>query len=183
VEPNPSGLCQCGCGQLAPIARQTDTRLGYVRGKPIRFIRGHVGNLKRRDRLDESLWHLENRGYVTVCWIWNGAPNKRTGYCRVKYRGKFWLPHRAVYEQEVGPIPAGYDVDHLCSQRQCVRPDHLEAVTRAVNIQRSATARLTPDDIELIRRSALSARKIAALLNVGKRTVDDVRRGRTWQQE
>jgi hypothetical protein len=41
TEPNPSGLCMCGCGQPAPIARQGDTARGLVRGKPGRYIRGH----------------------------------------------------------------------------------------------------------------------------------------------
>ena len=37
------GLCQCGCGMPAPIAKQTITRLGYVKGEPMRFVRGHYG--------------------------------------------------------------------------------------------------------------------------------------------
>jgi hypothetical protein len=40
--PNPSGLCMCGCGELTPPARQTNTRLGWVRGKPIRYVVGHT---------------------------------------------------------------------------------------------------------------------------------------------
>ncbi len=36
-----SGLCECGCGQATTIARQSDTRLGHVRGKPKRFVNGH----------------------------------------------------------------------------------------------------------------------------------------------
>lgn len=39
--PNPSGLCQCGCGQPAPLARQNHTKMGYVKGQPVRFIAGH----------------------------------------------------------------------------------------------------------------------------------------------
>jgi DNA-binding XRE family transcriptional regulator len=39
--PNPSGLCKCGCNTPTPIARQTDTALGWVKGKPISYIRGH----------------------------------------------------------------------------------------------------------------------------------------------
>lgn len=46
--PNPGGLCLCGCGDPAPIARQSDTRFGYVKGRPMRYIRGHVGKAYAR---------------------------------------------------------------------------------------------------------------------------------------
>ena len=39
--PNPSGLCMCGCGQKAPIAKKTRTMWGHVKGKPVPYIRGH----------------------------------------------------------------------------------------------------------------------------------------------
>lgn len=45
-EPNPSGLCQCGCGQLAPIARKTRTYSGHVQGQPVKYIRGHAARGK-----------------------------------------------------------------------------------------------------------------------------------------
>jgi hypothetical protein len=40
-EPNPSGVCLCGCGQLAPLADSTSTKNGYIKGKPVRYILGH----------------------------------------------------------------------------------------------------------------------------------------------
>lgn len=46
--------------------------------------------------------------------------------------------HRVAYEAFVGPIPDGHDIDHVCSVRSCVRPDHLEAVTHAENIRRAS---------------------------------------------
>jgi hypothetical protein len=41
-------FCECGCGQVAPIARQSDTKKGYQRGQPKRFIQGHGGALNRK---------------------------------------------------------------------------------------------------------------------------------------
>jgi len=53
---------------------------------------------------------------------------------RVASRGI--LAHRFAYELLVGPIPDGLHTDHLCRNHSCVRPDHLEPVTCAVNVQR-----------------------------------------------
>lgn len=46
------------------------------------------------------------------------------------------VAHRVVWEILVGPIPEGLDLDHLCRNRKCVNPDHLEPTTRQVNLRR-----------------------------------------------
>lgn len=48
------------------------------------------------------------------------------------------MAHRWAYEHSVGPIPDGFDIDHLCRNRACVNPEHLEPVTRAENVRRAA---------------------------------------------
>mgnify|MGYP001562260252 FL=1 len=70
------------------------------------------------------------------CWEWTGA-FRRNGYGR--YGGQpSVLAHRAVYEALVGPIPEGMQLDHLCKNRSCVNPAHLEPVTPKENILRGA---------------------------------------------
>lgn len=72
------------------------------------------------------------------CWIWLGhlQPN---GYGTLKVGGRAGrsvYAHRVSYETHVGPIPPGLEIDHLCRVRNCVNPEHLEPVTRRVNVQR-----------------------------------------------
>jgi hypothetical protein len=65
-------------------------------------------------------------------WLWTG-PLFSTGYGQIS-QGR--IAHRWFYEHFVGPIPDGYEIDHLCLIRHCVKPAHLEAVTRAENLSR-----------------------------------------------
>lgn len=72
------------------------------------------------------------------CWLWTAALLK-TGYGRFKKDGKTKLAHRVSYELLVGPIPDGLTLDHLCRERRCVNPAHLEPVTAKVNVLRGET--------------------------------------------
>lgn len=70
----------------------------------------------------------------TGCWLWVGATVY--GYGCVKQGDKVLRAHRVSYERHRGPIPAGLVIDHLCRQRCCVNPDHLEAVPQRDNVLR-----------------------------------------------
>ncbi len=89
-----------------------------------------------------------------ICWIWPGSTTSKTwkAYGTIsKYQHmdgsksvyKILLTHRVMYEHYKGPIPEGFDVDHLCRVRLCCNPDHLEAVTRTENSHRGAKYRPT----------------------------------------
>ncbi len=126
--PNPSGICMCGCGELTPIAKRSYVKSGIVKGQHLKYIANH--GLKRTD-----LYHEEDRGYKTPCWIWNG--HKTTdGYGTTHITGTREKAHRVFYRRYVGAIPDGLEIDHLCFVPSCVNPGHLEAVTAAENKRR-----------------------------------------------
>lgn len=76
-----------------------------------------------------------------ICWEWT-AGKSTAGYGRFattslqRGPGRFAQAHRYAWEQLVGPIPDGLFLDHLCRNRACVNPDHLEPVTNRVNLLR-----------------------------------------------
>lgn len=73
------------------------------------------------------------------CLLWIGSTNNR-GYGLVQIDGKLELAHRVSYAAANGPIPDGLVIDHRCRTRNCVRPEHLEAVTQRENQRRGRLA-------------------------------------------
>lgn len=74
------------------------------------------------------------------CWLWTGPLNPAGYGGTIRAWGKGWLPHRLAYTVMVGSIPDGLQIDHLCRQRDCINPAHLEAVTQAENLRRQGAA-------------------------------------------
>lgn len=98
------------------------------------------------DELDERFWSKVDKS--GECWMWT-AGETGSGYGQFHVKRKPIGAHVWSYLRFVGPIPDGFDVDHLCHtpesgcaggvecpHRRCVRPEHLEAVSRSENLRR-----------------------------------------------
>lgn len=178
------GLCRCGCGQPTSIYKNTVRAIGRIKGQPARYIRGHnrrgkvvdwaaVKNFDAAFTIDES----------TGCWNWLKVKDSQ-GYGQISVSGKTKLAHRYSYERVHGIIPDGLYIDHLCRNKSCVNPVHLEPVTPAQNIQRGNSAKLTSEQASEIRSwwsmGKYSRSEIGTAYGVHRRTIHDVLSGRSW---
>jgi len=103
------------------------------------------------DPFDNGLSNLE---YVTTsgrfwaqvdtsgdCWLWTGSDcGREPAYGRFAIGGRKTGAHRYAYENIVGPIPDGLELDHMCHTTLCVRPEHLRPTTHKQNSENFATA-------------------------------------------
>ncbi len=117
------------------------------------------------------------------CWTWTGAISP-AGYGRAKIRGRVDYMHRFAVEWTIGRrLRVGEQIDHLCRDRRCARPSHLEIVTAAENTRRGATAKLTwPEVLELRRRRASGETTVALGLAFGVHSseVSRICNGQIW---
>lgn len=90
------------------------------------------------DRLPERFWAKVS---VSESGCWNWSPISRADGYGAYYTGnrRMSLAHRVAYAAIRGEIPAGLQIDHLCRNRSCVNPDHLEPVSHRENIIRGVS--------------------------------------------
>lgn len=177
VEP---GLCACGCGQPTELAPYSWRGCGWVKGQPKQYVRYHHlrGNQNGR-RKGPDYW-VEDRGYLTPCWVWQGHVNA-SGYGVVNDGGQTRLAY-AVYHDRVKTAPGeGEQRDHLCRVRACVNPDHIEVVPAAVNVQRGRLAKVTADQVREMRRLNLRTPEIQLRYGLSRTQAKTIRAGRQWK--
>lgn len=101
---------------------------------------GHMSEYSADERTLARFWAKVNKNgpvhpkLKTPCWLWVGA--RSSGYGSFGFSGRQWGAHRFAYFQVIGPVKDGLVLDHLCRNRLCCNPDHLEPVTDRTNILR-----------------------------------------------
>lgn len=129
----------------------------------------------------DCLFIIEWRGYVSACWMWQRALRNGYGYLSVGGRdengGRRIYAHRRLYEMANGLIPSGLQLDHLCRNRACVRPDHLEPVTCTENIRRGLKTKVSQADVMEIRKlksDGQSSLSIAVKFGLSRQWINDI---------
>jgi len=97
-------------------------------------------DLPERDPTERFWPKVEKRG-PDECWLWLAGRADGYGMFRLDSQTPI-RAHRFAYQTVIGPIPAGFTIDHLCRNPLCVNPAHMEAVTRSENIRRENRDRI-----------------------------------------
>lgn len=130
---NPTAVTCESCGEQRTVKRPDKA------GRMCRPCAAKIGTSAAREA---NIQPVEQRFMKYVkkatsgCWEWGGTLQKN-GYSTFYHNGKTVRGHRWSYEHFTAPIPQGKEIDHLCRNRKCVNPSHLEPVTRKENRRRA----------------------------------------------
>lgn len=122
----------CGISPMPPNKR-SDARFCQetYRRKGARVKNGH--NVVHP--ADVRFWSRVNKQAALGCWEWTAA-KLASGYGSFRANNRAYVAHRYAYERLIGLVPDGLQLDHLCRNRACVNPHHLEPVPQSVNVLR-----------------------------------------------
>lgn len=197
-------LCECGCGLQAPIAPQSDTKRGWVKNEPVRFVQGHYLRSLPKEPLDSKFWaRVDKDGPIPKhspelgnCWLWTGIlnPEEKRGFLKIGDRRKqaahvSWFLH-------TGRWPALL-MCHKCDNPTCVRFEHLFEGTQTDNMRDAASknrrpfgtsspsAKLNEEQVRAIRQekaAGLSNSDLARKYLVHWTTIQKIIERQTWRR-
>ena len=116
-----------------------------------------------------------------TCWNWMAGLARGYGIFSIGY--KTYLAHRISFELKNGDIK-GKDLDHLCRNRKCVNPEHLEIVTKGENARRGLVAKLGVENVKSIRsyykNNFFTQTELAQFFGVGQDEISRIINYKRW---
>jgi len=120
----------------------------------------------------------------TSCWVWLRTLSPQ-GRARLWRKGYSQLAAHYFYIEKHGPVPKGLELDHLCQNKACVNPGHLEAVPHHVNVWRAPGTKLTPEKVVEIRQTyaadPIDQTVFAARYGLKRAHMNLILTGRCWK--
>lgn len=115
------------------------------------------------------------------CWIWPYAINSQ-GYGQLQINKVHYAAHKWIYTSLKGPVPHKTELDHLCRNRACINPEHLQVVTHKENCRRGYNAKLNEDKVAAIKKlhGKLTQTEIAKRYGVSRATIGFIFQGKRW---
>jgi len=119
--------------------------------------------------------------FETGCWIWPYGV-KRDGYGSLQINNVSYETHKWMFEIIKGKVPKGLELDHLCRNRNCLNPEHLEMVSHAENCRRGANTKLNTEKVAEIRKQfgKKTRKELAVEYGVSHTTIGKIHKGTTW---
>ena len=196
----PIGRCWCGCGGKTRVAKNTDSQRHRVQDFPTPYIFGHQTKGKPSIKRGVEVIHPGIHPFkfldgspkyvvdeATGCWNWVGGIDSG-GYGKTTYAHKQTdRAHVVSWElHNKQKVPEGQEIDHLCRNRRCCNPNHLEAKTHIENVRRGKNVKLTLSDVDFIRYLYLSGQKkmvdLGEAYRVNPATISRIVSKQTWNE-
>ena len=140
-------------------------------------------NFVRPVETDEQVFKrfMANVKKTKECWNWTAGVDS-SEYGMINVRKKSLKAHRYAYQYWKGKIEDGLQIDHICKNRRCVNPNHLECVTQTENIRRGVNTKLKINQVLEIKKlfDHMSFTDIGKKYGVARPTIADIYYGRSW---